>query len=187
MKETIRSIVLDIMFSNKQLKKLLTAKEFAKRIGIEIGKECLISTKNFGGEPYLISIGNNVRIAPGVSFYTHGGIWTFRKEYPDLDYFGKIKIGNNCYIGEDAKILPGVTIEDNCIIGAGSVVSKSIPEGSIAAGNPAVYIGETSDFIKKIIKLDVKTKRCSIEDKKNKLLSFSEEKFISKEYIKKKK
>lgn len=187
MKKRIRRLTTRIMLSNKQLRKFLTPREYADMIGVEIGKNCLISTKNFGGEPFLISIGNNVRIAQGVCFYTHGGIWIFRKEYPDMDYFGKIKIGNNCYIGEDAKILPGVTIKDNCIIGAGSIVSKSVPEGSMVAGNPAKYIGETSNFIKKIIGFDIKTKRYNQKDKINKLLSLDEEKFIKKEYIKKKK
>jgi len=51
------------------------------------------------------------------------------------DVFGRIKIGDNTYIGENATILPGVTIERNCVIGAGSVVSRSIPDNTVAAGN----------------------------------------------------
>jgi lipopolysaccharide O-acetyltransferase len=51
-----------------------------------------------------------------------------------------VEIGENCWIGEKAIILPGVTIGDWSIIGAGSVVNKSIPPYSIAAGNPAKVI-----------------------------------------------
>lgn len=51
-----------------------------------------------------------------------------------------VHIGNNCWIGEKAIILPGVSIGDNSIIGAGSVVTKSIPKDSIAVGNPAKVI-----------------------------------------------
>ena len=49
--------------------------------------------------------------------------------------------------------MPGITIEDDCIVGAGAVVTKSVPKGSIVAGNPAVYIGKSSDFIEKIKQL----------------------------------
>lgn len=54
--------------------------------------------------------------------------------------FSSVHIGKNCWIGEKAMIMPGVTIGDNTIIGAGSVVTKSIPENSIAVGNPAKVI-----------------------------------------------
>lgn len=47
------------------------------------------------------------------------------------------RIGENCFIGGRALILPGVTIGDSCIVGAGSVVTKSVPSNSIVAGNPA--------------------------------------------------
>ena len=75
-----------------------------KELELRFGKNCTISTKNFSAEPFLITIGDNVRILKGVSFYTHGAMWIFREEYPNLDYFGKINIGNNCFIGADVKI-----------------------------------------------------------------------------------
>ena len=111
-------------------------------------------------------------------------MWIFRKDYPNLDYFGKIRIGNNCFIGEDAKILPGVIIESNCIVGAGSVVSKSIPKGSIVAGNPAQYIGKSSSFIEKAKVLNCNTKQLKKHDKIEKLLSLNENHFIKKEFLK---
>lgn len=66
----------------------------------------------FGSEPYLITLGNNVRLTYGVKFATHdGGLWTLRQCYPsmkDMDSFGKISIGDNTNIGWNAIILPGV-------------------------------------------------------------------------------
>lgn len=52
------------------------------------------------------------------------------------------RIGRNCFIGGRAMILPGVEIGDGCIIGAGSVVTKSVPPGCIVAGNPAKILRE---------------------------------------------
>lgn len=172
---------------NKIKKYRLSPEEYAKYLGVKIGKNCYISTKNFSSEAYLIEIGDNTRIASGVSFYTHGALWPFRKTYKvvkDLDYFGKIKIGNNVHIGEDAKIMPGVIIEDNCIIGAGSIVTKSVPTGKIVAGNPAKIIGEVNDFIDKISKIGVKVKQLSLIDKKKYLLSVDENRFVKKGYMK---
>jgi len=51
-----------------------------------------------------------------------------------------VTIGNNVWIGGNVTILPGVTIGDNCTIGAGSVVTRDIPDNSVAAGNPARVI-----------------------------------------------
>ena len=104
------------------LRRMIESPEkYARRIGVKIGKGCYISTKNWSAEPYLIEIGDNVRIAPDTSFYTHGGIWPLRKIYndPNLDHFGKIKVGNNSYIGEKCMIMPGVTIGERCIVGGG--------------------------------------------------------------------
>ncbi|MMZ68427.1 Galactoside O-acetyltransferase [compost metagenome] len=56
-----------------------------------------------------------------------------------------IAIGNNVWIGGGVSILPGVTIGDNTVIGAGSVVTKNIPSGVIAAGNPCRVIREITE------------------------------------------
>ncbi len=180
----IKNILKYFIISDKLAKRVFSPEEYARRIGVNIGKSCYIDTKSFSGEPYLITIGNNVRIAPGVNFFTHGGTWPFRNKNPNLDYFGKIIIKNNCYIGKDAKIMPGVTIEDDCIIGAGSVLTKSVPKGSIVAGNPAVYIGKTFDFLEKINEYNFGTKGLSKEDKKRILLSSSEKNFLKKGFFK---
>ena len=51
-----------------------------------------------------------------------------------------VKIGNDCWIGGAAIILPGIIIKNNCVIGAGSVVTKDVPDNSVYAGNPARFI-----------------------------------------------
>ena len=57
-----------------------------------------------------------------------------------LNYAKPIEIGNNVWIGGNVVVLPGVTIGDNCVIGAGSIVTKDIPKDSVAVGNPCKVI-----------------------------------------------
>ena len=168
-------------------KYILSPEQYAHKIGVTIGKKCNISTKHFGSEPYLITIGDNVRIARGVQFFTHGGIWTIRRmsnKYKNLDYFGKIRINNNVYIGQGALIMPGVTIEDNCIIGAASVVTKSIPKNSVVAGNPIRYISDVNSFINKITKFDTQLYGKSPEYKKEMLVNDNNIRLIEKPFLK---
>jgi acetyltransferase-like isoleucine patch superfamily enzyme len=161
-----------------------STEKYARFAGVKIGKDCSIGTRNFGTEPYLIEIGDKTQITNGVSFYTHGGAWVFRQTYPNFDFFGKIKIGNNVYIGNHAIILPGVTIEDNVIVGAMAVVTKSVPTGVIVGGNPAKIIGKVEDYEKKILSYNVDSKRLSPDEKRKFLLSLSDEKFQKKEFLK---
>jgi carbonic anhydrase/acetyltransferase-like protein (isoleucine patch superfamily) len=105
------------------------------------------------------------------------------KKYPRFDFFGKIKIGSNVYIGNYALILPGVTVQDDVIIGAGSVVTKSIPSGSIVGGNPAKIIGNLSKYEEHIISKNLNTKGLTSIKKKRILLSLPEEVFVIKNYM----
>ena len=108
---------------------------------MKIGRDCFINNVNFSTEPYLIEIGDHVAIAAGTDFITHdGAIWCFRNEYKNGDVFGKIKIGNNVFIGNNCTIMPGTTVGDNCIIGAGSIVRGQFPENSVIVGNPAKVV-----------------------------------------------
>jgi len=163
----------------------ITDEDYARSIGVKIGKNCNIRTRSWGREPYLISIGDHVHITRGVSFATHdGGVWVFREEIPDFDVFGSIKIDDNTYIGQDTKILPGVSIGKNCVIGSCSVVTKKIPDNTVAAGNPARFISSTDEYKEKMSGLNLRTKRMNNSDKKKAILNIPDEKLIKKAWLK---
>jgi acetyltransferase-like isoleucine patch superfamily enzyme len=104
----------------------------------------------FGTEPWLIEIGNNVHITTDCLFVTHdGGTLILRGEVPDLELTAPIVIGNDVYIGVRTIILPGVRIGNRCIIGAGSVVARNIPDNSLAAGVPARVIKHIDEYLEK--------------------------------------
>lgn len=83
-----------------------------------------------------VTIGNNVFIGPRVSIYTAGHPISQTIRNRQLEYGKEVKIGNDVWIGGNTVINPGVTIGDNVVIGSGSVVTKNIPSGVIAVGNP---------------------------------------------------
>lgn len=82
---------------------------------------------------YRIRLGNDVYVAPNVAFYAGG------HDLTDLSQItgGEIVVGNGVWIGAGAIILPGVTINDHCVVGAGSVVTRDVPPNTVVAGNPA--------------------------------------------------
>lgn len=102
----------------------------------------------FSTEPWLVTIGNNVYITTGCQFITHdGGTLILRKEVPDLELTAAISIGNDVYIGLNTTILPGVRIGNRAIIGAGSMVTRDIPDNSVAAGVPARFIETVDEYL----------------------------------------
>ena len=87
-----------------------------------------------------VTFGDNVFVAPGCGFYTAGHPLDAERRNAGLEYALPRRIGNNVWIGAQVCVLPGVTIGDNSVIGAGSVVTKDIPSGVLAAGNPCRVI-----------------------------------------------
>lgn len=92
-----------------------------------------------------VTIGKNVQIAPNVSIYTAGHPVHADSRNSGYEYGIPITVGDNVWIGGNTVILPGVTIGKNAVIGAGSVVSKDIPDNVIAAGNPCKVIREITE------------------------------------------
>lgn len=92
---------------------------------------------------FLIEIGNNVTFSIKVTLLAHDASTKMLIGYTKI---GKIKIGDNVFIGANATVLPNVTIGNNSIIGANSVVTKDVPDNVVVAGNPAKIICDVDSY-----------------------------------------
>ena len=129
----------------------------------KIGKGCYFNFNLVILDVCPITIGNNCFFGPNTSIVTalHPLIAKERELYfneekgymTDREYGKPITIGSNCWFGSNVTILPGVVIEDNVVVGAGSVVTKNLESGAIYAGNPAKKLRditkEDSIYLKK--------------------------------------
>lgn len=145
----------------KKIKSILSQRSsetlirYLREKGISIGEGCIfrrpmgviIDTQR----PTLVSIGNNVDMNKNFSIYTHDyGAGVFKNVYHDvINSSGAVSIGNNIYFGANCTILKGVSIGDNCIIGAGSIISRDIPSNSVAVGNPCKVICSLDEYFHK--------------------------------------
>ncbi len=109
---------------------------------IEIGENFYANMNCVILDGAKVRFGDNVFIAPNCGFYTAGHPLDVEQRNQGLEYARPITVGNNVWIGAQVCVLPGVTIGDNSVIGAGSVVNKDIPANSLAAGNPCRVIRE---------------------------------------------
>jgi len=104
---------------------------------IRIGRDVFLNFNCVVLDVVAVTVGARTLIGPAVQIYTadHPRDPTVRQT--GVEFGRPIQIGQDVWIGGGAIILPGVTIGDNAVIGAGSVVTRDVPEGSIARGNPA--------------------------------------------------
>lgn len=132
----------------------------------EIGEGCYIEPPfyaNFGGkhvhfgnhvyanfhltmvDDTHIYVGDHTMFGPNVTVATAGHPVLPELREREYQYNAAVHIGNNCWIGAGAVILPGVSIGENTVIGAGSVVTKDIPAGVVAVGNPCRVLRQIGD------------------------------------------
>ena len=147
--------------------------ELLQQMFAEIGEGCYIEPPfhaNFGGrhchfgksvyanfnltcvDDTHIYVGDHTMIGPNVTLATAAHPIAPKLREKGYQYNLPIKIGKNCWIGAGAVVLPGVSIGDGSIIGAGSVVTKDIPAGVVAVGNPCRVLREINEQDENIIK-----------------------------------
>ena len=158
---------------------LYSPEQWARYIGVTIGNNNLIGKDHWSSEPYLITVGSNCQLT-NCRIFTHGGAQPIRDTYPNFDCFGKVTIGDYVYIGSNALIMPGVTIGNNVLVAAGSVVTKSVPSRMVVAGNPARVICSIDDYYEHNKNYNIETKLLPESAKKKMLQELSDDKFIRK-------
>ena len=143
--------------------------ELLKKMFASIGEGCYIEPPlhaNWGGhhvrfgsnvyanfnltlvDDTYIFVGDNTMFGPNVTVATAGHPILPELRKKQYQFNMPVFIGNNCWIGAGAIILPGIKIGDNTVIGAGSVVTKDIPENCVAVGNPCRVLRPISEHDK---------------------------------------
>lgn len=140
-----------LRFSSAEKRSALMKNKFYR-----IGRNVKLYTLNFGTEPWLISIGDNVTVAADVTFVTHdvscyhiARILNIGEN--SVDKIGSITLMDNCFIGTKTILMPNTSVGRNSIIAAGSIVTKDIPNNEVWGGAPARYIMDVSDYAKRVV------------------------------------
>lgn len=107
---------------------------------VEIGKNFYANYNCVILDCAKVTIGDNVLFAPNVSVFTAGHPISAQKRKEGWEYAFPVTIGNDVWIGGNTVVNPGVNIGNNVVIGSGSVVTKDIPDNSVAVGNPCKVI-----------------------------------------------
>ena len=144
-------------------------KKMLKEMFAEIGEGCYIEPPlhtNFGGkhchfgkdiyanfnltlvDDTHIYVGDNTMLGPNVVLATAGHPILPELREQGYQYNAPVHIGKNCWLGAGVIVLPGITVGDNVVIGAGSIVTKDIPSNVVAAGNPCRVLREVNDHDK---------------------------------------
>lgn len=104
----------------------------------------------------MITLGDRLVVSSNVIFLTHDYSYTTgliainKKPNTDIGILGSIKTGNNVFIGMNSILLPGTSIGDNVIVGAGSVVRGKVPDDVVISGNPAKIITDIQSHTEKL-------------------------------------
>lgn len=142
-----------------------------------LGSNCCICTDRFAAEPQWIYIEDNVVVASEVEFINHdASCWNAYRSLGLLcnkqhEKVGAIILRKNCFIGARAILLPGIEIGDNSVVGAGSIVTQSIPpnEVCVCVWVPAHYLMSFDEYCKKMEKyyFSLKWGTCRMEELKS--------------------
>ena len=148
-KNQLRRLRIALMINSDKRNKYIKKHNIFK----EMGENVFFQPRFIPSDPKLIKIHNNVIITSNVTFVTHDvfdlGI---NYRYPDKKVptlMKPIEIMDNVFIGCNSTILGGITIGNNVVVAAGSVVTKDVPPNSVVAGNPAKVIESFDDYINK--------------------------------------
>lgn len=141
LKDIIRRIIGEIPTTTLVARGLKIGKNFCRRQG------CYIDPTHC----FLIEIGDNVTFSIRVTVMAHDAS---TKKILGYTKIGRVTVGDNVFVGANATILPGVRIGNNVIIGAGSVVTHSIPDNTVAAGNPAKVLCTLEEYKAKWMSAD---------------------------------
>lgn len=121
---------------------------------IRIGKNTTINPAAVFMDKGMVSIGDNCSIS-GVVFVTHSGGDRVIKNHwgvsVDSGLGRRIVVGNNVTIGASVTVMYGVTIGDNCVIGAGSYISRDVPAGTVTRPPEAAHAGKTDDYVARLV------------------------------------
>ena len=141
-------------------------KEMLKEMFAEIGEDCYIEPPlhanmagayvHFGKNVYAnfnltlvddghIYVGDYTMIGPNVTIATAGHPILPELREKGYQYNMEVHIGKNCWLGSGVVVLPGVTIGDNVVVGAGSIVTKDLPSNVVAVGNPCRVLREVNE------------------------------------------
>ena len=146
-------MIAKLLWGLRQVRALLTEPTaYARSLGVKVGSGCRLYIRSWGSEPFLITIGDRVTIASGTRIITHdGSTWLIRDDQGRRYLYKPVTIGSDVFIGIRCIIMPGVTIGDRVVVGAGSVVTTDIPSGHVAAGNPARVLGTFEDYKARVL------------------------------------
>lgn len=146
-------MIAKFFWALRQVRALLSEPTaYARSLGVKVGSGCRLYIRSWGSEPFLITIGDRVTIASGTRIITHdGSTWLIRDDQGRRYLYKPVVIGSDVFIGMNCIIMPGVTIGDRVVIGAGSVVTRDIPSGHVAAGCPARVLATFDDYRNKML------------------------------------
>lgn len=167
MKEQIKCLEMLYDFNMTRPSELEKRESMLKKMFAEIGSNCYIEPPfhaNWGGrhvhfgnlvyanfnltmvDDTHIYVGDYTMFGPNVTVATAGHPIMPELREKAYQYNFPVRIGRNCWIGAGALIMPGITIGDNVVVGAGSVVTKDLPGNVVAVGNPCRILREIGDY-----------------------------------------